>query len=247
MPTDYSITKYFGSNLAEMLSSKILKFHPSFKSQEYINSIQNKCDNLSYTQRIILHANELKKYLPVEFVDAIDILMKILGDENPNQTGMFTNYYWIMPIGKFVELYGLEDFEVSMKAIEEITKRNTGEYAIRPFIRKYPAKTVEIMESWSKSNNFHLRRLSSEGCRPKLPWSTKLDEFIDKPESVFKILANLMEDDIKFVQKSVANNIIDYLKVNKIEAVRFIRLYENSSNKNTQWILKHATRKIKIN
>jgi 3-methyladenine DNA glycosylase AlkC len=56
-----------------------------------------------------------------------------------------------------------------------------------------------------------------------------------------------MEDDIKFVQKSVANNIIDYLKVNKIEAVRFIRLYENSSNKNTQWILKHATRKIKIN
>ena len=85
---------------------------------------------------------------------------------------MFKHYYWVLPIGKFVEKYGLENFSVSIKAIEEITKRNTGEYAIRPYLRRYPKKTIAVMEKWSKSKNFHLRRLASEGTRPKLPWAT---------------------------------------------------------------------------
>jgi 3-methyladenine DNA glycosylase AlkC len=102
------------------------------------------------------------------------------------------------------------------------------------------------MQRWSRSKNFHVRRLASEGSRPKLPWSTKLDVFIDNPEPVFKILENLMEDDVKFVQKSVANNLTDYLKVNKTATVDFMNNFINSGNKNTQWIINHATRKIKI-
>jgi 3-methyladenine DNA glycosylase AlkC len=158
---------------------------------------------------------------------------------------MFTNYYWVMPIGKFIEKYGLENFDASIKAIEEITKRNTGEYAIRPYIRMYPQKTIKIMQRWSRSKNFHVRRLASEGSRPKLPWSTKLDVFIDNPGPIFKILENLIEDDVKFVQKSVANNLTDYLKVNKPAAVEFIKKFSNTDNKNTLWIINHATRKIK--
>jgi len=173
-------------------------------------------------------------------------LIGILGKENPNETGMFSNFYWVMPIGKFVEKYGLDDFDVSIHAIEEITKRNTGEYAIRPYLRKYPEKTMKIMQKWSKSENFHLRRLASEGSRPKLPWSTKLEIFIENPDPVFNILDNLIDDEIKFVQKSVANNITDYLKVNNESAVEFIKKHEKSDNKNTQWILKYATRKIKV-
>jgi 3-methyladenine DNA glycosylase AlkC len=133
-----------------------------------------------------------------------------------------------------------------MHAIEEITKRNTGEYAIRPFLRKYPDKSINQLVNWAKSENFHLRRLSSEGSRPKLPWSTKLDAFIDKPEPVFKILDILKEDNVKFVQKSVANNVADYLKVN-YEAARTLLLeWSKSNNINTKWIIKHATRKISI-
>lgn len=102
------------------------------------------------------------------------------------------------------------------------------------------------MQKWSKSRNFHLRRLAAEGTRPKLPWSTKLDIFIEHPEPVFKILDQLMHDEIKFVQKSVANNLADYLKVNHKLAVQFIKNHQASEHKNTQWILKHATRKVKI-
>lgn len=246
MANDKSITKWFGENLAELLAEKIRTIYKDFDSKTYINTIKRECKNLGYTKRIELHADVLKEHLPQAYSKAIKILIGILGEENPNEKGMFSKYYWVMPIGKFIERYGLNDFDVSVHAIEEITKRNTGEYAIRPFIRKYPQKIIKILQKWSKSKNFHLRRLASEGSRPKLPWSTKLDTFIENPEPVFKILENLIDDDIRFVQKSVANNLTDYLKVNKQAAVHFIHKFSTSDKKNTQWIIKYATKKILI-
>jgi len=245
MATDNSITKWFGANLARILSKKIEAEYPAFDSDSYIKTISKECKPLSYNARIELHADVLRETLPQDYLQAVAILVSILGDENPNETGMFKEYYWVMPIGKFVEKYGLDHFKESIKAIEEITKRNTGEYAIRPYLRRYPKKTIKILERWSRSKNFHLRRLASEGSRAKLPWSSKLDEFVEQPEPVFAILDNLMSDEIKFVQKSVANNLTDYLKVNNKAVSTFIRKHQKSSNKNTQWILKHATRKIK--
>ena len=246
MAKDSSITKWFGVNLAELLSKKIKAVYKEFDNENYIESIRKQYKDKGYTQRVDLHATELRNFLPKEYSKAIEILIKILGDENPNETGMFSEYYWVMPIGKFIEKYGIEDFDLSIKAIEEVTKRNTGEYAIRPFIRKYPEKTIKVMKKWAKSKNFHLRRLASEGARPKLPWSTKLDTFIKNPKPVFEILEYLMEDEKKFVQKSVANNIADYLKINKEAAVQFVKKWSESENKHTKWIINHATRKIKI-
>ena len=246
MAEDTSITKWFGENLAELLGDKIINVYKDFDKTRYTQTIKKECKNLGYTKRIELHADILRELLPESYSEAIKILIAILGEENPKETGMFTNYYWVMPIGKFIEKYGLEDFDSSLEAIQEVTKRNTGEYAIRPFLRKFPQKTITIMQSWAKSTNFHVRRLASEGSRPRLPWSTKLDVFVADPEPVFKILETLMEDDVKFVQKSVANNLTDYLKVNKPATVEFIKKFSNSGNKNTQWIIKHATRNIRI-
>lgn len=237
---------WFGENLAELLAGKIVEVHPDFDSAAYIKTIKRECAPLGYSKRIELHADVLRNLLPPSFSRAIQILTAILGEENPHETGMFKNYYWVMPIGKFVEKYGLDHFDLSMRAIEEITKRNTGEYAVRPFLRKYPRRAIQVMQGWAKSGNFHLRRLASEGSRPKLPWSTKLDVFIDDPQPVFTILETLIEDDVRFVQKSVGNNLTDYLKVNKPAAAEFIRRFMDSENKNTQWIIRHATRKIKI-
>lgn len=246
MNEDRSFTQWFGENLAELIGNKIKNVYSEFNVNTYRSIIHDKCDGLSYTKRVELHCEVLRLLLPDSYKAAIEILLQILGDENPFETGMFANYYWILPIGKFVEKYGLDDFDISMQAIEEITKRNTGEYAIRPFIRKYPEQTISKMTVWSKSDNFHLRRLATEGTRPKLPWAKKLDLFIDNPKPIFNILDNLIDDEIKFVQKSVANNITDYLKLNKPAAISFINKHSNSTNKNTQWILKYATRKIKI-
>lgn len=149
-----------------------------------------------------------------------------------------------MPVGKYIEKYGLEHPDISFKAIEELTKRNTGEYAIRPYIRKHPAPALMQMKTWAKSDNFHLRRLASEGLRPKLPWASKLDLYIENPKPVFQILDILKKDPIKFVKKSVANNLTDYIKVNPEAAYALIDKWKKSDNEHTQWMIYYATRKV---
>ncbi|MFK8295566.1 MULTISPECIES: DNA alkylation repair protein [Capnocytophaga] len=246
MGTNYSITEKFGANLAELLAEKINRVYPDFNSKNFIKDTENKVIGQTYTQRIITIADLLKNYLSADYKEALRVLLSILGEENPNQTGMFTHYYWILPIGKFVERYGINHFTLSMNAIEEITKRNTGEYAVRPFIRKYPEKSLEIIEKWAKSPNFHLRRLASEGLRPKLPWASKLDTFVENPAPVFQILELLKDDEIMFVKKSVANHLTDWLKVNKEAVLPLIHRWKTFENPHTQWIIKRATRKFDV-
>lgn len=242
MPTDYSITDKFGANLAELLAEKIISVYPAFDSKHFIKDTDRETTGKTYTQRVIVIAELLKRHLPENYEESLAILMQILGEENPNQTGMFTHYYWMLPIAKFVELFGVEHFDLSINAIAEITKRNTGEYAIRPYIRKHPEKTLQVMKTWAVSDNFHLRRLASEGLRPKLPWATKLDTFNDNPEPVLEILELLKEDDILFVKKSVANHLTDWIKVNPKAVMPMIERLKLSDNKHTQWIVKRATR-----
>lgn len=238
-----SITEHFDEKLGAFLADKIVKVYPKFNKREFVGHIKKNKIDKSYTERVELIADSLHTFLGVDYTKAVGILRKILGPENANETGMFTHFYWILPIAKFVEKYGLADFILSMEAIADITKRNTGEYAVRPFIRKYPAQSLRIMKRWAKSDNFHLRRLASEGLRPKLPWASKLDTFIEHPAPVFEILTLLKEDNRMFVKKSVANHLRDYLKVNRREAEKLIKEWSRSSNANTTWILKHAKRK----
>lgn len=237
-----SITEAFGDNLTLLLAKKISTVHKKFDAKNFIRDAKKEVVGKSYTQRIEVIADLLKQYLPEKYTEALAVLIKILGPENEEETGMFANFYWLMPAGKFVEKYGLDNFAESIKAIEEITKRNTGEYAIRPYARKYPAKTLAVCTKWAKSKNFHLRRLASEGLRPKLPWASKLDVWSDNPKPIFAILELLKEDEVKFVKKSVANHIRDWMKVNPKEAEKLIAGWSKSKNEHTKWILKHAQR-----
>lgn len=239
-------TDYFDEELATLLANKIIKVYPEFDREVFIASIQNGIKNKALKQRVELIADKLNHQLPSDYPESTKILLKILGPENPNETGMFTEFYWVMPVAKFVEKYGLDHFEASINAIEEITKRNTGEYAIRPFIREYPEKTMLVMTRWARSENFHLRRLASEGLRPKLPWASKLELFIENYTPVFGILELLKEEPVHFVKKSVANHLTDYLKVNSEPTVKLIQNWKQSENEHTLWIIKHATRKTDI-
>jgi 3-methyladenine DNA glycosylase AlkC len=237
-----SISQVFGADLAILLGAKISTVYKNFDLKGFVRDTTKEVVGKSYTQRIEVLANLLRKYLPEKYPEALAILTNILGPENDEETGMFTNFYWLMPVGKFVEKYGLDYFLLSVKAIEEITKRNTGEYAIRPYARRYPEKTLVVCTKWAKSKNFHLRRLASEGLRPKLPWAPKLDVWNDNPKPIFEILELLKEDEIKFVKKSVANHLRDWVKVNPTEAKKLITAWSKSKNVHTQWIIKYAQR-----
>jgi len=235
---------WFDKDLARLLADKILVVQPNFKDKSFIKNIDAKVHDLELKDRIAVFADELHEQLSNNYAKNIKILMKILGPENKEGTGMFSNFYWIMPIAYYVEKYGLDDFKMSMQAIEAITKRNTSEYAIRPFLERYPEKTLAQMIKWSTDKNFHVRRLSSEGIRPRLPWAKKMDAFIDNPTPILPILNNLKDDPEKYVQKSVANCLNDLVKDNLPIAKKMVEKWQKKPTPERRWIIKHGLRRL---
>lgn len=239
---------WFGSELAELLADKISEVYQDFDSKAFIKDVKKEYQPLELRDRERLISSKLKIHLPADYPIALEILLNILGPENPKETGMFKNYWWVGPIAHFVQVNGLDHYDLSMKAIYEITKRNTGEFAIRPYIVAKPKASLKYMKRWAKDKSFHPRRLASEGLRPKLPWAQKLSVFLEQPEPVIEILSLLKEDDSKFVQKSVANHMNDLLKERPEYAMQVLTSWAETDNANTKWIIKHALRNlIKIN
>ncbi|MEW4486649.1 DNA alkylation repair protein [Thalassoglobus sp. JC818] len=233
---------WFDETLAEWLADRIAENHRKFNREAFVNKIRDGISDLELKARVALFAKQLQAHLPRSYEAAIPIILKCLGDENPNETGMFTEYYWVMPFATFVEHYGLDYLEISLNAIGEITKRNTGEFAIRPYLSRYPEQTLDQMLKWSEDENFHLRRLASEGSRPRLPWAKKLDFAIEDPKSTLPILENLKDDQIRFVQKSVANHLNDMLKDNRDVAMKVLKRWKRGATDQRKWIIKHALR-----
>lgn len=235
---------WFDKELAKLLAQKLMKVDKSFKKTAFIKNITSKVDQLELKDRVEVIADGLQDSLSGNYSKQLKHLLKILGPENEEETGMFTNFYWLMPIAKFVEKYGIDHIEESFQAIEEITKRNTGEYTIRPFIERYPKETMKKMKEWAKNENSHVRRLASEGGRPRLPWATKLDQFIENPKPLLPILNTLKDDKSKYVQKSVANCLNDILKDNPDIAKPLIEKWNTKPTAERKWIIKHALRNL---
>jgi len=234
---------YFDQELGLMLARKIKPYYPQFKTQVFVNGIEAVVDDeLELKQRVETIADALHNQLPTDYCDALDILSKILGPENTKETGMFTEGYWLMPVAFFVEKYGLDYYDESIQFIEEVTKRNTGEYAIRPFLLARPEQTVAIAMTWSKHENSHVRRLASEGLRPRLPWAKKIDIFSQDPSPVIAVLENMKSDASAYVRKSVANNLADFLKENYTYTISVLEQWNLNASKETRWIIKHAVR-----
>ncbi len=236
---------WFDKDLAKMLSAKLTESGHSINKAKFVKEVDKGVQALELKDRVELIADLLLKHLGEDYKKGLACLVDILGPENEEETGMFKEYYWVMPIAKYVEKYGLNNYAVSIKALGEITKRNTSEYAIRPFIEKYPERTVAQMLKWSKSKNFHLRRLASEGGRPRLPWASKIDAFINDPSPLIPILENLKDDSVKYVQKSVANCMNDILKDNFEIGQSLINDWEKAPTKECQWIIGHSLRNFK--
>lgn len=237
---------WFDDELALLLSLKLKGVEAPFDVSQFLKQAgASHLHHLELKERVEYFADLLDKTLSGTYIDKTRYFIEILGPENTKEEGMFKEYYWIMPIAKWVEKYGLDDFKTSMLIIEEITKRNTGEYAIRPFIEKYSLESMNQLYTWSKHANEHVRRLSSEGPRPRLPWAKMLSIFIEDPSSLLPILETLKDDNSRYVQKSVANCINDILKDNPAVAISLLEAWSKGATENTRWIIKHAVRNLR--
>jgi 3-methyladenine DNA glycosylase AlkC len=149
-----------------------------------------------------------------------------------------------MPMNDFVAKYGLEHYNISMQALYQMTKRFTAEGAIRPFIVKYPKRTLAILSKWAEDKSCHVRRLVSEGTRPRLPWTMQLKPFIEDPRPILPLLEKLKCDPELMVRRSVANNLNDIAKDNPDLVVKTLRRWKTIEDEGTQWLIRHAARTL---
>lgn len=185
-------------------------------------------------QRMRHISQTLHDFLPSDFTEAVKILKPASAKFSGFESMIFQDY---------VELYGLHDFDESVSALECFTRYSSSEFAVRVFIKKYKEKMMCQMEQWAMSDNYHVRRLASEGCRPRLPWAMALPEFKKNPAVVIKILEKLKNDESEYVRRSVANNLNDISKDNPDVTLEIAKLWKGD-NRNTDWIVKHACRTL---
>lgn len=154
----------------------------------------------------------------------------------------------LWPLTQFIESYGLEEFEISMAALHELTRRFTAEFAIRPFLVHHEKATLAKLETWTKDTNPHVRRLVSEGTRSRLPWALRLDAYVRDPRRTVKLLEKLKYDEETYVRKSVANHLNDISKDHPDLAISILEKWNakipTEHSEKITWITKHALRTL---
>ncbi|GCB35855.1 DNA alkylation repair protein [Bacteroides faecalis] len=233
--------------------TKDLKFVINdFDAHEFVSqTMDNEWDNREYKQRIMHITTILKKFLPTNYKDAIAKILELLDCVKNTQPDFSriddTKYGLTLEYGaildNYVEQYGLDDYETSVKAIERITQFTSCEFAVHPFIIKYPDEMMKQMLVWSKHEHWGVRRLASEGCRPRLPWAIALPNLKANPAPIIPILENLKNDPSRFVRLSVANNLNDIAKDNPETVIDLVKRWQGES-KEVDWIIKHACRTL---
>lgn len=199
--------------------------------------------SLSLKQRMYHITNILSKYLEdIAYEDAINILKQLLVLLSRDQYKYGDMLAMFVP--HYVEIWGLQQWDISMQALEFFTSNGTtSEFAIRPFIVQDQTRAMKQMMLWSKYKNHHVRRLSSEGCRPRLPWALRLTTLQHDPSPIIDILDNLRADESLYVRKSVANNLNDISKDHSDVTLTWAKKW-GRTNQHTDWIIKRGCRTL---
>jgi 3-methyladenine DNA glycosylase AlkC len=226
----------------ERLCPVIKEAVPDFGERRFVyNVFDTTWADLELKQRTRQVTKALGACLPSEYPKAIEAVVYICRLLQ-NRKGSLPRYPLIF-LPDYIEQYGMDHFELSMQAIEESTKLVSAEFAIRPFIEKYPAETMAMMLKWSKHPHPAVRRLSSEGCRPRLPWGMGLPFLKNNPSPILPILENLKTDPSDSVRRSVANNLNDIAKDHPEIALRISQQWKGVSRE-TDWIIKQGCRTL---
>jgi 3-methyladenine DNA glycosylase AlkC len=219
----------------EQFANQIKTVYSAFNKERFIELIyDNLWDERELKQRFRHITHCLGQTLPPSYKEALAILSLIADDCKGFPYLFFPD---------FIEVYGLEDYELSVRHLEIFTKYSSAEFAIRPFIVRYPDQLMAQMLLWTQHPDPHVRRLASEGCRPRLPWGMALSAFKADPAPILPILTALREDSSEYVRKSVANNLNDITKDHPLLVLRIAQEWYGS-HPGTNWIVKHACRTL---
>ncbi|MDX8383922.1 MAG: DNA alkylation repair protein [Ghiorsea sp.] len=224
------------------LANNLSFVHQDFHSAAFIADAMHGIAPLSITERSQHIASAMKKHLPQDYKQAIHIILQSLTPPLPTTEGNGLAVLFYMPHCSYIAQHGLNDFNLSMKAQHALTQRFSCEFSIRPFIITEQEKTMHQLYQWMRDPSPHVRRLCSEGSRPRLPWATKINAFVTDPSPALVILEKLKDDPNLYVRRSVANHVGDIAKDHIQLALELCESWLKGASKERKWVIRHALR-----
>ncbi|GAA2913065.1 hypothetical protein GCM10010517_79620 [Streptosporangium fragile] len=237
----------FNLDKVTMIATRLRQAKASFRPEDFIDEVMDRLGDLELKQRITWISEVLERHLPDDYRPAVGALLRSLPApcDPALSDGDFGDFIYA-PYSEFVARRGCTDTDLaySLDALKQITTRFSAEDAIRTFINAYPDHTMNTLIEWTRDKHYHVRRLCSEGTRPRLPWSRRLSV---PASAAIPILDNLFDDRTRFVTRSVANHLNDIAKSDPdlvVETLHRWRTTGRQEPREMNYIIRHATRTL---
>lgn len=234
----------FSYQNSRRIAACLRRVHPAFPVTRFIRGLESALAPLELKERVFLLANRLEACLPADPPELFVILVKALAADETDTRGLRGFLVW--PLTEIVARRGLEHFEGAMAALCEMTQRFTAEFAIRPFLRVHRERTLAQLDAWCDHPAAHVRRLVSEGSRPRLPWGGNLPELLDPPQPTLSLLEKLYHDPSDSVRLSVANHLNDFSKHHPALVIETLTRWRNNApdDARLEKLSRHACRTL---
>lgn len=240
----------FNPEMIRLMAGHLASGKTPFNEKRFVEVATGGLEELELKERSNQILEALECSLPRRFEEACEVLLDSLCPEDRleglsfeiNDSGILG--WAVMPMADYIAKHGRDDFELSMKMLREFTMRFTSEFAIRPFLEEQPDLTLERVMEWAEDENYHVRRLASEGTRPRLPWGIRLSEFDKNPKPLIPILEALKDDSEEYVRKSVANHLNDISKKHPDLVASIAKRWLKGASKNRKRLVRHGCRSL---
>ncbi|TYC80072.1 DNA alkylation repair protein [Stappia sp. BW2] len=236
-------------DLVRCIGSHVAQHHAGFDRLGFETDILAELEDLELKQRAGLIARHLDRHLPKDLSSRFAILQAMLHpmtevafDRGSDERGI--RGWGMMPLGMVVAASGLDDFDASFALLKEMTKRATAEFDVRPFLAQDQERALAIMAPWVKDESVHVRRLVSEGTRPRLPWGMRLQSLVVDPTPTLPLLEALKDDPEDYVRRSVANHLNDIAKDHPDLVADIAKSWLKDADRNREKLVRHACRSL---
>jgi 3-methyladenine DNA glycosylase AlkC len=234
----------YGPEVPRRIAAMIERVHPTFASRAFVAQALAGYEDLELLPRARHLARAMADHLPREYPVALEVVLRSLGPPAERTTGNGMAPFVYLPHVYWVADNGLDHLDDSVRAMHAITQRFTFEFGIRPFVERYPDEMLAVLGRWCDDPSVHVRRLVSEGLRPRLPWAPRLKVFARDPRPVIALLERLRDDPDEYVRRSVANHLNDLGRDDPARLVELCTRWAEDAPPARVKLIRHALRTL---
>jgi 3-methyladenine DNA glycosylase AlkC len=228
----------------ENIGRDFARVWPEFPKKKFVTAASAGLELLELKERALHIANALGAALPADTTRAMELAIDSLGEPLTVTEGYGNEVFRHLPLSTWLQQVGPDDVETALRLNRELTKRFTAEFSIRSLLTHARHRTLTELKRWAKDENPHVRRLVSEGTRPRLPWAQRLPELQADPSLALPLLELLKDDAVESVRRSVANHLNDISKDHPTTALATARRWLHRAAPERRRLVEHGLRTL---